>query len=66
MCELSAFEIVDINYDEQLIVLEDKELGCSVEVAFGDKELQSVKVIEPYTILLIYEDGTSEKKQFLE
>ena len=66
MCELSAFEIVDINYAEKLIVLEDKELGCTVEVAFGDKELQSVKVIEPYTILLIYEDGTAEKKQFLE
>ena len=66
MCKLSAFEIVDINYAEQLIVLEDKELGCSVEMAFGNKELQSVKIIEPYAVLLTYEDGTSEKKQFLE
>ena len=65
MCKLSAFEIVDINYDGRLIVLEDKELGYSVEVAFGNKELQSVKIIEPYAVLLTYEDGTSEKKQFL-
>jgi len=47
-----------------LIVLEDKELGYSVEVAFGNKELQSVKVIETYAILFIYEDGTSEKSNF--
>lgn len=65
MCDLSAFEIVDINHNERVIVLEDKQLGFSVEVAFSDKELQSVKLIEPYVILLTYEDGTSEKKRFL-
>jgi hypothetical protein len=65
MCELSAFEIVDINYVERVIVVEDKQLGYSVEVAFGDQELQSVKIIEPYVILITYQDGTSEKKRFL-
>jgi hypothetical protein len=65
MHELSAFEIVDINYADRVIVLEDKQLGYSVEVAFGDQELQSVKIIEPYAILITYQDGTSEKKQFL-
>lgn len=65
MCELSAFEIVDINYADRVIVLEDKQLAYSVEVAFGDQELQSVKIVEPYAILITYEDGTSEKKRFL-
>ncbi len=65
MHELSAFEIVDINYADRVIVLEDKQLGYSVEVAFGDQELQSVKIIEPYAILITYQDGTSEKKEFL-
>ncbi len=65
MSELSAFEIIDINHADQVIVLEDKKLGYSVEVPFGDKELRSVKVVEPYAILLTYEDGTSEKKEFL-
>ncbi len=65
MYELSAFEIVDINYADRVIVLEDKHLGYSVEVAFGDQELQSVKIIEPYAILITYQDGTSEKKEFL-
>ncbi len=65
MYELSAFEIVDINYTDRVIVLEDKQLGYSVEVAFGDQELQSVKIIEPYAILITYQDGTSEKKEFL-
>lgn len=65
MCELSAFEIVDINYADRVIVLEDKQLAYSIEVAFGDQELQSVKIVEPYAILITYEDGTSEKKRFL-
>ncbi len=65
MCALSAFEIIDINHADQVIVLEDKQLGFSIEVAFGDKELQAVKIVEPYAILITYEDGTSEKKRFL-
>lgn len=65
MCELSTFKIVDINYNDRVIVLEDKQLGLSVEVTFDNKELLSVKVIEPYTIMLTYEDGTSERKHFL-
>jgi hypothetical protein len=65
MHELSAFEIVDINYADRVIVLEDKQLGYSVEVAFSDQELQSVKIVEPYVILINYQDGTSEKKEFL-
>ena len=32
---------------------------------FEDKELLSVKVVEPYAIMLAYENGTAEKKNFL-
>jgi hypothetical protein len=46
--------------------LEDKNLGLYVEVPFEDKELIAVNVVEPYAILLTYEDGSTEKKQILE
>ena len=52
MYELSIFQIVDISHSERVIVLEDKEL-------------LSVKVVEPYAIMLAYENGTAEKKNFL-
>ena len=61
--KMQVCALADLN---QVIVLEDKQLGLSVEVAFGDKELRSVKIIEPYAIFLTYEDGSSEKKKFLE
>ena len=66
MCKVSAFEIVDINYVDRMIVVEDRQLGVSVEIPFGDKELKLVKVIEEYAILITYEDGSSEKKRFLD
>ena len=42
------------------------KLGLYVEVPFQDKELIAVNVVEPYAILLTYEDGSTEKKQILE
>ena len=56
----------DINHADRIIVMEDKNLGLYVEVPFQDKQLIAVNVVEPYAILLTYEDGSTEKKQILE
>ena len=66
MSKVSAFEIIDINYVDRMIVVEDRQLGVSVEIPFGDKELKLVKVVEEYGISITYEDGSSEKKRFLD
>ena len=64
--KLSDFSVFDINHADRVIILEDKNLGLFVEVPFEDKELIAVNVVEPYAILLTYEDGSTEKKQILE
>jgi hypothetical protein len=46
--------------------MEDKNLGLYVDAPFQDTELIAVNVVEPYAILLTYEDGSTEKKQILE
>ena len=66
MDKLSDFSVFDINHADRIIVLEDKNLGIYVEAPFQDKELIAVNVVEPYAILLTYEDGSTEKKKILE
>ena len=66
MDKLSDFSVFDINHADRIIILEDKNLGLYVDVPFQDKELLAVNVVEPYAILLTYEDGLTEKKQILE
>jgi hypothetical protein len=64
--KLSDFSVFDINHADRIIILEDKNLGLYVDVPFQDKELLAVNVVEPYAILLTYEDGSTEKKRILE
>jgi hypothetical protein len=66
MSNLSDFTISEINHEDRVVILEDKELGLSIEIPFDDKGLVDAKVVEPYSILLSYEDSTTEKKQILE
>ena len=65
MTKLSDFSVFDVNHADRIVVLEDKELSLYIEVPFGDKELVAVRIVEPYAILMTYEDGSTEKKQIL-
>lgn len=65
MPNFSSFQIVDINHAERLIILENKELGITVEIPYGSKEPTSVTVNGAYTILITYTDGTEEEKRIL-
>jgi len=66
MSDVSDFMISEINHDDRVVILEDKELGVSLEIPFEDRGLVDAQVIEAYSILLKYKDGTTEKKTFLE
>ena len=62
---VSSFVIDEIDHLRNVVVLEDKELSLRVEIPIGDKPIKEVKIVEPYTVLLIYEDGSKEKKRIL-
>lgn len=61
----SSFVIEDIDHIRNVVVLEDKQLSLRVEIPIGEKPLKEVKIIEPYAILLTYEDGSKQKKKIL-
>ncbi len=62
---VSSFIVVEIDYLRKVVVLEDQQLNLRIEIPIGDKPLKEVKVIEPYVILLTYEDGSQKKKKIL-
>jgi hypothetical protein len=61
----SSFVIDEVDFLRNVVVLEDKQLHLRVEVPIGDKPLKSVNIVEPYAVLLTYEDGTTKKKRIL-
>jgi len=63
--ENSDFVIKEINHEKQIIVVEDDSLGLQCEIVFGANNLVSAEISGPYSIRLIYADGTSEEKIFL-
>jgi hypothetical protein len=63
--ENSDFVIKEINHEKQIIVVEDDSLGLQCEIFFGANNLVSAEISGPYSIKLIYADGTSEEKIFL-
>ena len=62
---ISDFEIIEIDKDNALIVVEDREIGLQVKVSIEKKELSEAKVVGPYEIKLIYKDGSSQLKKIL-
>ncbi len=61
----SSFVVEEINHLSRVVVLEDKEFGFRVEIPIGDKPLKGASIVEPYAVLLTYEDGSIEKKRIL-
>jgi len=61
----SSFVVNEVDHLRKVVVVEDKQLGLKVEIPFGDKALKKVKIIEPYAVLLTYQDGTKVQKPIL-
>jgi hypothetical protein len=57
--------VEEVDHLRNVIVLEDKQLSLRVEIPIGDKPLKEVKIIEPYALLLRYQDGSEQKKRIL-
>ena len=62
---ISSFVIDEVDNLRNVVVVEDKDLSLRVEIPIGEKPLKEAKIVEPYSILLIYEDGTVQKKRIL-
>lgn len=62
---ISSFVINEVDNFRNVVVLEDKDLNLRVEIPIGEKPLKEVKIVEPYAVLLTYEDGTTQKKRIL-
>jgi hypothetical protein len=62
---ISSFVIDEVDKFRNVVVVEDKDLSLRVEIPIGEKPLKEAKIVEPYTILLTYEDGTVQKKRIL-
>ena len=63
--ERSSFVVEEVDHLRNVVVLEDKQFSLRVEIPIGDKPLKEVKIIEPYVLLLRYEDGSEQKKRIL-
>jgi len=63
--ERSSFVVDEVDHLRNVVVLEDKQLNLRVEIPIGEKRLKEVKIVEPYAVLLTYEDGTQKKKRIL-
>ena len=61
----SSFVIEEVDHLRNVVVLEDKQLSLRVEIPIGDKPLKEVKIVEPYVLVLRYEDGSEQKKRIL-
>jgi hypothetical protein len=62
---LSSFVINEVDHVRNVVILEDMQLSLRVEIPIGEKTLKEAKIIEPYAILLTYEDGSQQKKKIL-
>jgi hypothetical protein len=62
---ISSFVINEVDNSRNVVVLEDKDLSLKVEIPIEEKPLKEVRIVEPYAILLTYEDGTVQKKRIL-
>ncbi len=62
---ISDFEIIEIDKENALVVLEDRDIGLQAKVSGGKKQLADAKVVGPYEIKLIYADGSTELRKIL-
>ena len=61
----SGFVLEEVDHFRKVVIVQDAQFGLSIEIPVSDKPLKSAKIIAPYTIILVYEDGTQEEKRIL-
>jgi len=62
---VSSFVIEEVDHLRRVVVLEDKQLSLRIEIPIGENPLKTAEIVEPYTILLTFEDGSKTKKRIL-
>jgi hypothetical protein len=63
---ISSFVIEEIDLIRNIVVCEDKKLGLRVEVLTANKPVKEVRIAGPYSILITYQDGTTQTKKILD
>jgi len=61
-----SFDLIEIDFSNNFVTVEDKELGIQREIKWGDKKLKNSRIIGEYEILFIYEDGSKKVERILE
>jgi hypothetical protein len=59
------FSIKQIDHENKFVLVEDKELGLEIKLLWGHKKLKEAKIVGPYEIQFIYEDGSSRTTPIL-
>ena len=62
----SDFTIKEIDHYHKVVVVEDKDLGLELRLAWGTKELKNVQIIGQYDIRFSYQDGSTQSMRILE
>ena len=59
------FTIKEIDHVNRCVIVEDKELGLEITLAWGTKELKSAAIVDQYEIRFTYTDGSERTVQIL-
>ena len=59
------FTIKEIDHVNRCVIVEDKELGLEIKLAWGAKELKSAAIVDQYEIRFTYTDGSERTVQIL-
>jgi hypothetical protein len=61
----SDFTIKEIDHVNRVVIVEDKELGLEVKLAWGNKELKSAEIVGDYELRFHYLDGSERVVKIL-
>ena len=64
--QISAFKIVSINKDAEVLELEDEDFGLQISIPITGGNLVSAQIIGAYDLELTYHDSTSKVVRILE
>ena len=59
------FTIKEIDHVNRCVIVEDKELGLEIKLAWGAKELKSAEIVGQYEVRFLYQDGSERIVQIL-
>jgi hypothetical protein len=59
------FTIKTIDHRNRVVIVEDKELGLEINLAWGHKELLTASIVGQYEIRFVFTDGSDRIVQIL-